>query len=232
MERSCEVGLMVFLISLFSIAESKAIELKPPADIGTLEVLIDAHKLMKEAELKSLAKIEINKEEQNFITKTTKCYNEVKTVLNSKMKDVNSYLLLVSSIMRISVNLKKVTEEYATFSKNSVKYVSDSPLSSAYYADANYQIGKEVKHVYKLIANYTATGFNLMTASNDEKIKMIFLINMSVSKIRDLIFHADLMMRTLIRSGFDVIYISDILTTDLCNDISNKLIKQWNKQCE
>lgn len=231
MERTCKI-ILVCLIATLSAVKCKAIDLKPPADVGTLEILIDAHKVMKEAELKALAKIETNKVEQSFITKSTKRYNEVKKVLNTKMKDANSYLLLASSIMKITLNLKRVGQEYAAFTKNSVKYVSDSPLASAYYADANYQIGKEVKHAYKLIANYSAAGFNLLTASNDEKIKMIFLINMSVSKIRDLIYHADLMMRTLIRTGFDVMYISDILTTELCNDISNKLTKQWNQQCE
>lgn len=232
MECSFKIIALVILFSISPLMDLQAIDYNPPADAPTLAVLIDAHKVMKEAELKALGQIEVNYVEQGFITNTTKKFNEVKTTLNSKMSDVNSYLLLASSIAKTSLSLKKAIEDYTAFTKNSVDYISDSPLTSAYYADAQYRIAKEIKHVTKLIAGYTASGMNILKASNDEKIKMIFLINASISQIRDTIYYADIMMRSLIRTGYKVYYIKDILTSEVLNDISGKLTRQWNEECK
>lgn len=229
MERSLRI-LLSLLLLIAGYNSGNAIDYKLPHDPFTLEALISAHKEMKKAEDLAVLQIEANHEQQSFITKTTSAINKVQTTLNKRMSDVNSYILLASSIVTTSTKLKNLTQEYYDFSKKSFKSVGDNALLGAFFIDANARIAKEVKYLTKLIASYTASGMNILKATNDEKIKLIFLIQSSISQIRNTIYSAEIMMKTMQRYGYDVYYITDILTDDFRETLSGKLINEWNRQ--
>lgn len=200
-----------------------------PDDVGTIEALIDAHKAMKKAEDQQLVLIAANKIEQDGITKYTKLYNDTKTVINKRMNDVNSYLVLATALTSTTAELKYLVEDYESFTKSSFNSVKKYPIAAAYYANTNKQIAVEVKLMRKWIATFASSGVNLLKATMKEKLNVVYQIKGSVSKMRYMIRRAEWNLMTLRYGGMKFYHVEDIINSDLSKDIAAKIIEKWKK---
>ena len=123
-----------------------------PKDLPTIEALIALHKAVKKDEDKAMQRVATSFGEQSLVTKGANRFNEVRTILNTKMNNANSYLVLAGAVSSTANSLYMLVKEYKDFTSNTFKHVKKKPFVAWYYADANLAISREVKHCYKLYA--------------------------------------------------------------------------------
>ena len=138
-----------------------------PKDLPTIEALIALHKAVKKDEDKAMQRVATSFGEQSLVTKGANRFNEVRTILNTKMNNAHSYLVLAGAVSSTANSLYMLVKEYKDFTSNTFKHVKKKPFVAWYYADANLAISREVKHCYKLYASVAASGINLMKAYKD-----------------------------------------------------------------
>ena len=198
-----------------------------PKDLPTTEALMHLHKTMKRAEDKALIKLGEGKITQDEVTNKTTKFNEVRNILDSKLKNAYSYIILAGSISSTGKSLYELIKEYRRFCRMGNSTFIKRPMVTWYYLEAQYGVAKEIKNLQKLIATMTASGLNLMRASMDEKLYLLMEIKASIEKMRGIIDHAYWWCSYVMESGFKYYYIWDILNSDVTDEIANGLINQW-----
>lgn len=228
MERIREIVLLitVFLIPHPDINASEAL----PDDVGTIEALIDAHKQMKRAEDLAVLHLELMVGEQSVTQKATTAFNNTRTVLNKRMSDVNSYLSLAAQLASVTTKVLRTVNSYADFTKYTYNHALKNPLAMYCYTNANIQIAKEISHMQKLIAGYTASGLNLLKATMQEKYRLLSQIDYEIFVINQIISRASMMCRSMIDSGIKRWHVEDMIKSDLSKSISDNLISLWNQK--
>ena len=219
--------LIVILTVLMAYASSShAIDF--PEDLPTIEALIDLHKDMKHAEDQAMENIAVSYGEQSAVTKKTINFNDVRTTLNSKLNNAYSYVLLAAALSGTANSLYKLINEYADFTTSMAGTVTSKPMVGWYYTEAVYACSREIKNIKALYATMTASNLNIMKASMDEKLNMIFQIKASIDNMLRIIADANFWCSCVAIGGFAHDYIWDILNSDVTNAIAEGLITKWN----
>ena len=185
-----------------------------PKNTPLIEALIDLHKDMKHAEDKARDNIAISLGEQSAATKKTVNFHDVKTTLAALSGTANS--------------LYKLINEYADFTSSMASTVTSKPMVGWYYTEAVFACEREIKNIKTLYTTMTASGLNIMKASMDEKLNMIFQIKASIDSMLRIIEDANFWCSCVAIGGFAHDYIWDILNSDVTNKIAEGLITKWN----
>ena len=69
-----------------------------PKDLPTFEALMALHKCVKKDEDAALQRVATSFGEQSLVTKGAKKFNEVRTTLDTKLNNANSYVVLAGAI--------------------------------------------------------------------------------------------------------------------------------------
>ncbi len=218
--------IIIFLALVLWMPVCHAIEF--PKNAATIEALIDLHKDMKSAEDRAMENISISYGEQSAVTKKTVNFHDVKSTLNTKLNNAYSYVLLAAALSGTANSLYKLINEYADFTSSMASTVTSKPMVGWYYTEAMFACEREIKNIKALYATMTASGLNIMKASMDEKLNMIFQIKASIDSMLRIIDDANFWCSCVAIGGFAHDYIWDILNSEVTDKIAEGLITKWN----
>lgn len=219
---------LLIVMTIFLLhASCSAIEM--PKDIPTIEALIDLHKTIKKDEDAAMERIYTSLGQNNLITKGAKLFNKARTMLDSRLNNVYSYIVLASSISCTANSLYKLIDEYKDFTVNTYKYVGKEPFIAWYYTEANASIAREVKHCEELYAFFAASGMNVMRSSMSDKYKLLSIMQLSIDRARNIIYSANIYCRAMIFGDWKPDYIWEILNSNVRDMIVEKIIDNWKK---
>lgn len=221
--------LYILCLTLLFWLPAKSFAYVIPKDFPTIEALIALHKAIKKDEDKALQRVATSFGEQSLITKGADKFNDVRTTLDTRLSNANSYLVLAGAISSTANSLYQLVRDYKNFTTHTFKYVSGKPFVAWYYADANVAIAREIKHCYKLYATVAASGINLMKASMDEKLNLVLTLKTTIDRARGIIDNANLYCYLVTDCGWKPDYIWEILNSTVKEEIADRIINQWNK---
>ena len=221
--------LYILCLTLLFLLPAKSFAYVIPKDLPTIEALIALHKAIKKDEEKALQRVAMSFGEQSLITKGADKFNDVRTTLDTRLSNANSYLVLAGAISSTANSLYQLVRDYKNFTTHTFKYVSDKPFVAWYYADANVAIAREIKHCYKLYATVAASGINLMKASMDEKLNLVLTLKTTIDRAHGIIDNANLYCYLVTDCGWKPDYIWEILNSTVKEEIADRIINQWNK---
>lgn len=221
--------LYILCLTLLFLLPAKSFAYVIPKDLPTIEALIALHKAIKKDEDKALQRVAMSFGEQSLITKGADKFNDVRTTLDTRLSNANSYLVLAGAISSTANSLYQLVRDYKNFTTHTFKYVSDKPFVAWYYADANVAIAREIKHCYKLYATVAASGINLMKASMDEKLNLVLTLKTTIDRAHGIIDNANLYCYLVTDCGWKPDYIWEILNSTVKEEIADRIINQWNK---
>ena len=203
-----------------------------PKDLPTAEALMALHKCIKKDEDQALARIATSFGEQSIVTKGARKFNDVRSALDSRLNNAYSYVILAGAVSSTASSLYRLSREYSNFTVNTFKHVQKKPFVAWYYTEANVAVSREIKHCYKLYASVAASGLNLMKASMDEKLELVLTLKRSIDNARYIIDNASLYCYLITDCGWKPDYIWEILTSEVRDEIVNKVINKWSKGYE
>ena len=221
--------LYILCLTLLFLLPAKSFAYVIPKDLPTIEALIALHKAIKKDEDKALQRVAMSFGEQSLITKGADKFNDVRTTLDTRLSNANSYLVLAGAISSTANSLYQLVRDYKNFTTHTFKYVSDKPFVAWYYADANVAIAREIKHCYKLYATVAASGINLMKASMDEKLNLVLTLKTTIDRAHGIIDNANLYCYLVTDCGWKPDYIWEILNSTVKEEIADRILNQWNK---
>ena len=221
--------LYILCLTLLFLLPAKSFAYVIPKDLPTIEALIALHKAIKKDEDKALQRVAMSFGEQSLITKGADKFNDVRTTLDTRLSNANSYLVLAGAISSTANSLYQLVRDYKNFTTHTFKYVSDKPFVAWYYADANVAIAREIKHCYKLYATVAASGINLMKASMDEKLNLVLTLKTTIDRAHGIIDNANLYCYLVTDCGWKPDYIWEIPNSTVKEEIADRIINQWNK---
>lgn len=203
-----------------------------PDDLPTISALIELHKKMAKAEDVAVNQVETGYVEQQLATKNSSKFNDVRITLNTKLNNAHQWLILAAAISKTTLDVGNATKEYVQFTQLTAKNIFRKPQIAWYFAEANYNVSKRVVLLKKSVALLVASETNILKASLDERIDMVYNIQEQVAVIRGIISQALFWSRCVRIGGFKYDYIWDILNSDVYDSIANDLINSWNKNLE
>lgn len=218
------IGLIFLALGNVAIAD----DLSLPKDLPTIEVLVELHKQMRKNEDASLEQHLLITGQQEIITHTSGKINDVKSTLNSKLNDVNSYLLLASSISNTCQNLAYLIDELRVFTTVTGPIVIMKPYTAPYYYNTITKVDEAVGKLSQSIAGFTI-GMNIWKASIQEKFKLLSFIDASVSKIRNILHSSSNYIRYSTRRDIIIKSVRDIWPDEFRSTLTNDLIDKWNQ---
>lgn len=199
-----------------------------PDDLPTISVLIELHKKMAKAEDVAVQQVATSYGEQQLSTDKASKFNEVRTNLNTKLNNAHQWLILSAAISKTTLDVGNATDEYFQFAKLTTQNLLHKPQIAWYFAEANYNVSKRVMLLKKSVALMVASETNILKASLDERIDMVYNIQEQVAIIRSIISQALFWSRCVSIGGFKYDYIWDILNSDVYDSITHDLINDWN----
>lgn len=226
MEQGKKLKGILFLVLMFSVNQIHAIDISTPKDLPTLVALIELHKQMKKNEDNALAQVTDITASQMVTTDFSQKLSGVKQTINNKMSDANSYIILASTIMKVTSRLETLAEEYANYVKNIGPIVVKKPYCAENYSQTQIRMAKEVKRLTGAVVSYTATGMNLLKASNDERFNLLSLIDSAISNMRSMISSSSMYIQYTNIYTFQTSVLDD---TDRRKRIADELMIEWNK---
>lgn len=222
-----KIGL-IFLMIIFSWTSCFAqIDYSLPKDAPALEALIALHKIMKKKEQESLSQLSAVTGSQEITTSFTKKISDVQTTIYNKMNDVNSYIILATTITDVSMKLADLAKEVATFETEMGALVLKKPFVAKHYIAVQRNIKTTVEKLYTSILSFTAQGLNIFVASNDEKLKLLYLIDSSINDLRYSIRNATLYMKYTNGKGGLMATMDELVSKNARMKISTQLIYKW-----
>lgn len=203
-----------------------------PDDLPTISALIELHKKMAKAEDVAVNQVESGYVEQQLSTKNSSKFNDVRMTLNTKLNNAHQWLILAAAISKTTLDVGNATKEYMQFTQLTTKNIFRKPQIAWYFAEANYNVSQRVSLLKKSVALLVASETNILKASLNERIDMVYNIQEQVAVIRGIISQALFWSRCVNIGGFKYDYIWDILNSDVYDSIANDLINSWNKNLE
>ena len=216
---------IVCLVLCLSPARAEVFDL--PHDLPTIEALISLHKLVKAEEDDAMARVATSFGEQSLVTKGAKKFNYVRTTLDSKLSNAYSYVVLAGALSSTANSLYRLITDYADFTTNMVETVKKKPMVGWYYTEAMFACDREIKGIKLMFATMSAAGMNVMKASMDEKLEMVFELKTRIDTMRGIIDSASLWCSAVAIGGFGHDYIWDILNSEVLDKIANGVINNW-----
>ena len=200
-----------------------------PKDMPTFEALMALHKAVKKDEDQALARIATSFGEQSLVTKGAEKFNDVRSMLDTRLNNGYSYVVLAAAISSTASSLYLLTKEYKDFTVNTYRHVSEKPFVAWYCTEANVAIAREIKHARKLYATIAASGINLMKASMDEKLNLVMSLKDTIENARRIIDNANLYCYLVTDCGWKPDYIWEILTSEVKDGIVSAVVNKWNR---
>ena len=198
-----------------------------PHDLPTIEALIDQHKQNMRAEDASNQQLAANASIKAMVKDVAKKYDEVKSTLDKKSGDALAYLSLAAEMSRCVTNTVKLTKEYSEFTSFASHHVSSKPMVAWYTLEANNKVYKEIKNIRKMYVAVAATGTNFFRATNKERMNIIWTLNESITRMRDVIQQAYMWCDLLVGGYVHEDHIWEILNSSVLEDIGKAVIKEW-----
>lgn len=214
-------------ILLLLVAALPACAVDTPKDLPTIEALINLHKVLKGAEVDALEKVTTSYGEQSVVTKGARKYNDVRTTLNGRLSNGYSYVLLASAIIGTGTDLYKLIDSYSRFTSSTTRTMFHKPMVAWYYTEAMYACSREVKNIKKMYLRLTAAGVNVMKATMDEKMDMVFELRSYIQDMQQIIDDAYAWCSIVVTGGFHYDHIWDILNSEVTDAIAKDVIGQW-----
>lgn len=200
-----------------------------PNDSPTAEALIQLHKDLAKQEKEARDNYTLMTAGQELVTNVTDKFKQARSVLDSKLNDLNQYVDLAASIGVTGISLYKLIDEYADFTSNTYAYAKKKPMVLWYYNNANKAIADEVKHCQKLYAVMAASGVTLIRSSIKEKINLIYTIKSSIERARYILWRANVYCSLMVSGGYTQLFIQDVLDEAARTKIANSVIHNWNR---
>lgn len=218
--------ILLFIVGSFTYSHA-GIEF--PADMPTILALINLHKKMAKAEDASVNQVNTSYIEQQLVTDNATKFNDVRTTLNTKLNNAHQWIVLAAAMSKTTLDVGSTVKEYIQFTKLMGKNLLRKPQVAWYFAEANYNVSKRVSLLKKSVALLVASETNILKASMDERMEIIFNIQEQVAIIRGIINQALFWSRCVAIGGFKYDYIWDILNSEVYTGIANDIINSWNK---
>ena len=198
-----------------------------PHDMPTIEALIDQHKQNMRAEDASNQQLAANASIKAMVKDVAKKYDEVKSTLDKKSGDALAYLALAGEMSRCVTNTVRLTKEYSEFSSFAVKHAKSNPMIAWYTLEANNKVYKEIKNIRKMYLAVAASETNFFRATNKERMNIIWTLNESITRMRDVIQQAYMWCDLLVGGYVHEDHIWEILNSSVLEDIGKSVIKEW-----
>ena len=198
-----------------------------PHDLPTIEALIDQHKECMSAEDASNKQLAANAAIKDMVKDVAKKYDEVKTTLDKKSGDALAYLSLAAEMSRCVTNTVRLTKEYSEFTSFAAAHAKSKPMIAWYTLEANNKVYKEIKSIRKMYLAVAATGTNFFRATNKERMNIIWTLNESIVRMRDVIQQAYMWCDLLVGGYVHEDHIWEILNSSVLEDIGKTVINEW-----
>ena len=198
-----------------------------PHDLPTIEALIDQHKECMSAEDASNKQLAANAAIKDMVKDVAKKYDEVKSTLDKKSGDVLAYLSLAAEMSRCVTNTVRLTKEYSEFTRFAAAHAKSKPMVAWYTLEANNKVYKELKNIRKMYLAVAATGTNFFRATNKERMNIIWTLNESIVRMRDVIQQAYMWCDLLVGGYVHEDHIWEILNSSVLEDIGKTVINEW-----
>ena len=198
-----------------------------PDDLPTISALIELHKQMAKAEELSVHQVSASYLEQEVATENTTKFHEVRKTLNSKLNNAHQWIILAAAMSKTTLDVGNVTKEYIQFTKLMSNNLFRKPQIAWYFAETNYNVAKRISLLKKSIALLVASETNILKASLDERIEVIYNTQEQIAVIRSLINQALFWSKCVSLGGFRYDYIWDILNSDVYDGIAKDIINNW-----
>ena len=198
-----------------------------PHDLPTIEALIEQHKECMSAEDASNRQLAANAAIKDMVKDVAKKYDEVKSTLDKKSGDALAYLSLTAEMSRCVTNTVRLTKEYSEFSSFAVKHAKSKQMVVWYTLEANNKVYKELKNIRKMYLAVAATGTNFFRATNKERMNIIWTLNESIVRMRDVIQQAYMWCDLLAGGYVHEDHIWEILNSSVLEDIGKTVINEW-----
>ena len=198
-----------------------------PHDLPTIEALIDQHKECMSAEDESNRQLAANASIKAMVKEVSKKYDEVKSILDKKSNDALSYFALATEMSRCVTNTIRLTNEYTEFSRFAAAHTGDKPMIAWYTFEANYKVYKEIKNIRKMYLAVAASETQFFRATNKERMNIIWTLDQSIMKMRDVIQQAYMWCDLMVGGYVHEDHIWDILKSETLEEIGKSVIKEW-----
>lgn len=198
-----------------------------PHDLPTIEALIEQHKQGIDAENESNEQLAANAAIKDMVKDVSKKYDDVKTILDKKSNDALTYLALAAEMSRCVTNTVRLTKEYTEFSQFAAAHAGSKPMIAWYTLEANNKVYKELKAIRKQYLAVAATGTNFFRATNKERMNIIWTLNESIMRMRDVIQQAYMWCDLLVGGYVHEDHIWEILSSPVLEDIGKTVINEW-----
>lgn len=198
-----------------------------PHDLPTIEALIDQHKECMGAEDESNRQLAANASIKAMVKEVSKKYDEVKSILDKKSNDALSYLALAAEMSRCVTNTVRLTNEYSEFSRFAAAHTGDKPMIAWYTFEANYKVYKEIRNIRKMYLAVAASETQFFRATNKERMNIIWTLDQSIMKMRDVIQQAYMWCDLMVGGYVHEDHIWDILNSETLEEIGKSVIKEW-----
>ena len=198
-----------------------------PHDMPTIEALIDQHKQNMRAEDESNRQLAANASIKAMVKDVSKKYDEVKTILDKKSNDALAYLALATEMSRCVTNTVRLTKEYQEFTSFAARHATSKPMVAWYTLEANNKVYKELKSIRKMYLAVAATSTNFFRATNKERMNIIWTLDQSIMRMRDVIQQAYMWCDLLVGGYVHEDHIWEILNSSVLEDIGKTVINEW-----
>ena len=221
--------LITLMMAMCHVSPYKALAIDLPGDMPTIEALISLHKLIKSEEDDAMARIATSFGEQSLVTKGAKAFNDVRATLDSKLNNAYSYVLFAAALSGTANSLYKLINEYSKFTQSTASTAFSKPMVAWYYAEANLACARELKNIRQMYLTLSSTGLNVMKASMDEKMTLIYALRSYIDNMLRIIDQAYVWCSIVAVGGFHYDYIWDILNSEVTDEIAEGVISIWNE---
>jgi hypothetical protein len=96
-----------------------------------------------------------------------------------------------------------------------------------YTFEANYKVYKEIKNIRKMYLAVAASETKFFRATNKERMNIIWTLDQSIMKMRDVIQQAYMWCDLMVGGYVHEDHIWDILKSETLEEIGKSVIKEW-----
>ena len=187
----------------------------------------NSDEIQRDSEDESNRQLAANATIKDMVKDVSKKYDEVKTILDKKSNDALAYLALATEMSRCVTNTVRLTREYQEFTSFAARHATSKPMVAWYTLEANNKVYKELKSIRKMYLAVAATSTNIFRATNKERMNIIWTLDQSIMRMRDVIQQAYMWCDLLVGGYVHEDHIWEILNSSVLEDIGKTVINEW-----
>lgn len=202
-----------------------------PYDLPNIELLIDAHKKMREAEDLAVLQIKsIHYEHQETLGHTKK-FKKYTDILHKRMSDIGGWITFASMLAKAADRSITLADAYKDFTVNTYKYCLKNPLVMGYYTEANFRLSHEIPQLAAKITEYSLGSVSgVLKSTMEEKYRLMTYINKSLSRLEFTIWQANRKIKTSVNKKIKSKHINEILTPEIQQATADKIKEKWKEK--